>query len=205
VAISVVADRAKTETDFRREVIWLAERWVGMEHLFTWSEAGQFVADGLVIAQVDGRPVRLSYLIRCDSAWRVRAVKVEVLPRGPKLHLLSDGVGAWCDELGSELPALNGAIDVDISLTPFTNTLPIRRLRLDPGESRALRVACVDAPSLSLSVAEHRYTCLASDADGGRYLFESGTFRADLAVDQDGLVLDYADGWRQSGEPPRGS
>ena len=199
-----VAERERTDADFRREVVWLAERWVGLEHLFTWSEGGQFVADGLVLGQINGRPLRFSYLLRCDSSWCVRAVRVEVLPRGPKLHLLSDGAGTWRDELGREMPALEGAIDVDISVTPFTNTLPIRRLALEPGESRSLRVVYVDAPSLSLRVAEQRYTCLESGRDGGLYLYAHDSVEAELAVDQDGLVIDYAGAWRQTGESLRG-
>jgi uncharacterized protein len=204
LARSAVADRAKIDADFRREVVWLAERWVGLEHLSTWSEGGQFVADGLVLAQVDGRPLRLNYLLRCDSSWRVRAAKVEVLPRGPRLHILSDGDGNWRDELGRELPALEGAIDVDISVTPFTNTLPIRRLGLQTGGSCSLRVVYVDAPTLSLSIAEQRYTCLDGGAEGSLYLFEAGSLRAELAIDKDGLVIDYAGGWRQTGESLRG-
>ena len=39
-------------------------------------------------------------------------------------------------------------IDVDISATPFTNTLPIRRLGLQPGEFAELDVAFVDAPAM---------------------------------------------------------
>jgi hypothetical protein len=47
-----------------------------------------------------------------------------------KLELISDGRGKWTDASGNPLPALDGAIDMDLSVSPFTNTLPIRRLRL---------------------------------------------------------------------------
>ena len=43
-----------------------------------------------------------------------------------------------------------GCIDVDIRATPFTNTLPIRRLALQPGESRDLRMAFIDVPGLDV-------------------------------------------------------
>ena len=50
------------------------------------------------------------------------------------LHLESDGEGHW-QENGKDRPDLHGCIDIDIQATPFTNTLPIRRLGLKTGES----------------------------------------------------------------------
>jgi hypothetical protein len=88
------------------------------------------------------------------------------------------------------LPSLDGCLDVDLSATPFTNTLPIRRLNWQPGQSVELRMVYVDVPSLHLSVYPQRYTCL--DASG-RFRFEAlrSDFTADLTVDLDGLVVDY--------------
>jgi hypothetical protein len=84
---------------------------------------------------------------------------------------------------------------VDLSATPFTNTLPIRRLSLREGESSEIGVVYVDVPVMRLDVSRQRYTCLERDADGGLYRYEDrGSFRgfaADLPVDADGLVLDY--------------
>ena len=89
-------------------------------------------------------------------------------------------------------------MDIDFAATPFTNTLPIRRLGLQPGESAEVAVVYIDAPSLEVTPVRQRYTCLASDADGGRYRFEAlpyaalpDGFMAELSVDADGLVRDY--------------
>jgi hypothetical protein len=184
-----------------RDVLWKALRWTGLEHLAIQSSVGGgILADGLIIADVAGAAVRLGYAVRCDPAWCVRTVEVEVLPEGPTLRIASDGEGHWRDLSGKTLPALSGALDVDISLTPFTNTLPIRRLGLATGESASIRVAYVDPPSLDLSAADQRYTCIESGPDGCRYLYESGSFRAELTVDPDGLVIDYADLWARAGD-----
>jgi hypothetical protein len=40
-----------------------------------------------------------------------------------KLELESDGLGRWSNDSGT-IPELDGAIDIDISATPFTNTCP---------------------------------------------------------------------------------
>jgi len=88
---------------------------------------------------------------------------------------------------------LEGCLDVDISATPFTNTLPIRRLQLQLGESAEIQVVYLAVPEMQINCEPQRYTCLEVNPAGGVYKFESLTsvFVAKLPVDADGLVLDY--------------
>jgi hypothetical protein len=74
---------------------------------------------------------------------------------------------------------------VDISETPFTNSLLIRRLGLTPGESADISVAYFDGNQLQPCPEPQSYTCLESNAQGGLYRFLSldGAFIADLPVD----------------------
>ena len=178
----------------QREVVWAG--WDGnmLEHLrLTVDDAGT-LADGVVLGVDDGQPFRLRYRVRCDPAWRVREVTIDPLrPDAPGLSLRADGEGHWTTGDGDPLPALDGCLDVDIRVTPFTNTLPIRRLGLRPGEAREIAVAYVAAPRMEVTPVRQRYTCLESRPDGGRYRYEglSTGFVAELPVDADGLVLDY--------------
>jgi hypothetical protein len=66
-------------------------------------------------------------------------------------------------------------------------------LGLQPGEAAEIRVAFIAIPSLQLSPALQRYTCLAQHPDHSLYRFESPAddFAADIQVDQDGLVVEY--------------
>ncbi len=100
------------------------------------------VADGIFIGVTEGRPFRVAYEVRCDVGWRVRAVRVGVLgSEVPRVDLLSGGQGNWTRPDRRAVPELRGCIEVDISVTPFTNTLPICRLGLAPGDSAELSVA----------------------------------------------------------------
>ena len=76
---------------------------------------------------------------------------------------------------------------------PFTNTLPIRRLGLSPGESAEVAVAYLDGTELQPWPEPQRYARLEEGGGGGLYRFESldGGFTAVLPVDSDGLVVDY--------------
>ena len=112
---------------------------------------------------------------------------------------MSDAAGRWTDADDREIDELAGCVDVDLAATPFTNTLPIRRLDWRVGQARDLRMLYVQVPELTIRAQAQRYTCLALDDDGATYRFASESFVTDIRVDQDGLVLDYPDLWRRIG------
>ena len=182
----------------KADLLWRALAWPGIEHLALREDAGAMVADGSLIAFCEGEPVRLSYRLTCDRAWRTRRVELDLPLRGRAERLDSDGAGRWRGPAGEPLPDLDGCVDIDIALTPFTNTLPIRRLDLAAGESRELRIVYFDFPYFRPSAASQRYTCLERRDDGGAYRYESGTFAADIAVDAGGLVATYPGLWERA-------
>jgi hypothetical protein len=156
-------------------------------------------ADGIVLGVENGAAFRLHYKVRCDSRWRVRRVEINFVDGRQGLSLSADGEGRWFDASGAAVPALDGCVDVDITATPLTNTLPIRRLALKQGESADIEVAYITIPELRVTPDDQRYTCLKTDAAGGRYRFEqlSSGFTAILQVDADGLVEDYPELFRR--------
>ena len=176
-----------------REVMWWAWDGPGLGHLRLAVRESGVVADGVVLGVADGRSFRLAYEVRCDAHWRVRAARVGVPGEPPKVELLSDGEGNWTGPDGRDLPYLRGCEYVDISETPFTNTLPIRRLDLAPGDSAEISVAYFDGTELQPWPEPQRYTRL-QETEGVelyRFLSLDGGFTANLPVDADGLVLDY--------------
>lgn len=180
-----------------RQVMWSPWRAPGLEHLHVYTQSEDIVADGLILGVEGQEPFRLRYEIHCDKLWTLRSVQVDLLSGSrASRRLFADGEGSWETESGQALPLLKGCFDVDISATPFTNTIPIRRLALQAGSSAALDMVYITVPQLQVEVTRQRYTCLETTSAEGRYLFESlenggASFTAELPVDQDGLVLDY--------------
>ena len=167
------------------------EEWSGrgLQHLVLTEHADGIVAEAVCIVSEEG-PFAARYRIQCDRGWRCRELDVEIIAAARTLRLRGDGRGHWTDEHGAPLTALDGAIDVDLPITPFTNTLPIRRLALAPGASAEIDVVYVRTPGLSVEVDRQRYTCLEPMR---RYRYEAvdGTFEADIDVDAHGLVVVY--------------
>lgn len=185
----------KVKTRRRREVMWAPAEGVGLEYLTLAYRSEDISAEGVVIGPADETPFRVRYKIRCDGAWKTREVILELLEEpGARLEFLADGQGHWKTRKGDPVPSLNGCLDVDISATPFTNTLVIRRTSLKPGDSLELYVAYVSVPAMQFDAKLQRYTCLEVNDLGGRYGFEdlSSKFRTDIQCDSDGLVTDYS-------------
>jgi hypothetical protein len=188
----------------KREVMWAQWDGPGLEQLRVSLDRAQPIAEGQVITTLfDERPLRLSYMVRCDDQWRVREVRVIAEGVQTAVSLRGDGEGRWTTDTGEALPTLDGCIDVDIMATPFTNTLPIRRLNLQPGGSAEISVAYVVVPSLEVVVSPQRYACLESRPDGGLYRYEGldTGYTNELPVDADGLVIDYPGIWRRAWPP----
>jgi hypothetical protein len=174
--------------------MWSPWEGPGLEHLRLLTSDGGVVANGMVIGLEAGLPFRIGYEVHCDERWRVREVRAAAPDSGrPVLELLTDGEGHWKRGGGEPIPELDGCIDIDISATPFTNTLPIRRLGLMPGESTDVDVAYIRVPELLVGPERQRYGCLEEQTDGGLYRFEAlpSGFNAELPVDAEGLVIDY--------------
>jgi hypothetical protein len=110
-----------------RQVMWSPWTGPGLEHLHLRQEQEEMLADGLILGVEEQVPFRVHYEIHCDPQWRLRAIHLNVPDdSSPSLHLFTDGEGLWTTKAGEVMPSLNGCLDVDISATPFTNTLSIR-------------------------------------------------------------------------------
>jgi hypothetical protein len=174
----------------------------GLEHLRLVQDAKGVLADGTILRVKDGSPFRAHYRIRCDPAWRVQEVEISLLDSSREdVRLRADGQGHWMDDSGNRILLLDGCMDVDISITPFTNTLPIRRTSLMQSESADLVVAYIAVPEMEVKPSHQRYTCLEESSKGGLYNYEDeGLFRgftASLSVDSDRLVFDYPELFRR--------
>ena len=203
----------------RTNVIWEALAWTGYEHLCfeEWTTGYGYTIDGLIIAALQNQPSRTWYRIEVDENWDVDSLQlahtlestspgdgpIDLQARSIELVRTHDGI--WDHNIYDESTVLNGCADIDIAVTPFTNTLPIRRLNLEVGASAEVDVVYVTVPDLTLSPAPQRYTRL----DDRLYHFESldSGYTADITVDDHGLVTDYPGlfrrVWPESDSPMR--
>ena len=191
-------------------LFWRRTDIVGGEHAIC-TERGGLRARGTALA-ASPVPYTCRYEIVTDDTWATARCEVTVEGAGFLRSVrLEHAAGRWrvtateqgnldavllaaghsrADQPGSEDPGtLFAAVDVDLGGSPLTNTLPIRRLGVLnlPGVRHTVDVAWILVPSLVVVPAKQTYVA----NEDGVVSFSSGSFAADLQVDERGYVRHY--------------
>jgi hypothetical protein len=191
-------------------LFWQRTDTAGSEHAVCTDRAG-LRARGTALA-ASPVPYTCRYEIVTDESWATTRCEVTVEGAGfVRAVRLEHAAGRWratateqgnldaallaaghprADQPGCEDPGtLASAVDVDLGGSPLTNTLPIRRLGLldQPGKRYTVDVAWVLVPSLVVVASTQSYLARGD----GVVEFTSGSFTADLRVDERGYVRHY--------------
>jgi hypothetical protein len=143
----------------------------------------------IVVATKD--PYLAEYDWWLDANWRTKTLSIKLRqPRSRALTIERVTGGGWHIN-GSPAPALNECEEVDLSLTPFCNTLALRRLDLAPGGVGELVTLYVAFPALSFVPSRQRYERLGAKRFRYTDLGAHQGFEAQLVVDAEGLVRTY--------------
>lgn len=188
------------------DILWKLVDGVGLEHCRMHLDPDGPSISGTVVTVVEGSPATIRYEVQCDRYWHTREVVIELLTsaevESTRLHLLSDGDGNWqriteTDErqVRTNLPQIAGCIDIDLSFTPATNTIPLRRYTLVHGARVKVTAAWVQFPSLLLEPLPQQYTRL--EKPYYRYQSFRDGFTTDLEVDEHGIVTTYPGLWER--------
>jgi uncharacterized protein len=188
--------------------------WRGLEEWLAEAVAvrlgdGRLVAVGTQLGE-EPVPYRLDYQLTTGDRWVTE--RLDLTAHGDRwdrrLALSRAQNGAWSGDFGergrppAELPTLDldvlkealetlhGALDCDLAFSPLTNAMPILRDRLlEGGEPRDYLMAWVSVPDLAVTPSRQRYEPI--DDRHVRYVGLDSDFRADLELDEDGLVVRY--------------
>lgn len=162
--------------------------------LFELDDRGtDIVMHSWIVANVQGLACAVSSEIVADREWVTRLAAVTIGSEADRTMTIEhDGRGRWSVD-GLDRPDLSDCLDVDLGITPSTNTLPIRRLGLNVGEAKDLNAVWLRFPEMSVEVLGQRYERVSDSA----YRYSSADFQANLEVDQAGIVLRYGtDLWK---------
>ena len=156
---------------------------------------GERRLQGLAVLPLEGEPCHIDYDVLCDAGWMPHSCNpsVTLSEQVRTIELRSDHLGHW-EVNGRAARHLNACSDIDLGWTPATNTIPIRRLDLEVGDSANIVAAWVRFPEFDVVPNQQQYTRMASD----RWRYRSGDYDFELLTDAaSGLVLAYGDDlWR---------
>ena len=172
----------------QQHLMWQNLEAPGLEHVLV----GQGWASSTVIGKTQQQqPFTLRYRIEVDRQGVVSACVLRV-SGAASLTLTRSAGGRWQGNGGEDLSDLSGCSDLDLSATPYTNSLALRRLSLRPGQSGEVLAAWIDVPSLRREVSRQRYTRVGQRT----YQFErlsghASGYSAELKVDDELMVVEY--------------
>jgi hypothetical protein len=184
--------------------------WTGVEEWLAESAAVELSGDGLraIGTQLgaDPAPFRVDFRLEAPEDFITRELEVTATAEGWRRHLLlrHDGSGGWSAEVeddgdvpdgpwDGDLPDLSAAQDIDIQNSPLTNTMPVLREGFREGGSGEFVMAFILTPTLRVAASRQGYEHLRTDGQRAvvRYLSLDSDFRADLEIDEEGLVAFY--------------
>jgi uncharacterized protein len=145
---------------------------------------------GTVLTHEAKRPIEIRYSVTVNSTWVTTDVAVQIAIAGGEPRELSELGALWSETARPR--RYRACVDVDLSFTPATNTLPIRRLGLGIGDEAQIDVAWLVWPELDVRPVRQVYARLAEH----RYRYTQDDFTAEIVVDDQGLVLEYEGLWR---------
>lgn len=152
------------------------------------------VIEGHVVGELQGMRGSVTYRVRCRPDGTTDWVHGRVQRNGAEMSwtIRREESGLWVFN-GVPVSGLAKCLDVDLGVTPSTNTLPIRRLAIEVGASEDCSAAWVRFPDLTVHPLAQRYTRLSWNS----YRYESleSGFHAVLRVDEHGIIRAYTGLW----------
>lgn len=174
-----------------RSISWRALAWDGAEQLtLQVGDAGIEARSELKGVTEDGVSFELHFTVELSPEWQVQhVVIVDADDEGKHLDLQYEN-SQWFDAGENHLEEFDGISFVDFSLSPFTNSLPIRHLNFEDAEPQKIEVIFIDLVTFELYRAEQYYSRLGKNTYHYQDV-ERPDFQADIVVDDDGLVVVY--------------
>lgn len=138
--------------------------------------------------------VALDYVVRCDAAWHTLSADVTGVHGDQEVAFRIRRESDDWTLNDTPQPDVQGARDLDLSFTPATNLMPLRRLKDAPLRLTAAWLAYPDAAyaEAALCPLVQRYRPVGD----GRVMYLSDRSEALMTVHPTGFVTDYPGGWR---------
>jgi len=178
-----------------RTIVWQALSWPStVVHTHTLDNG--IYGHGLAVGKTDTDiPFAIEYYLALTIDWDIKEVLIKSLLDERVIRLIHIG-NQWYNGEGQHLTEFDGVELVDISISPFTNTLPIKRLQFEGERPQRIDIIYFDENKFSLRQVQQIY----SQVDEQTYLYQDISlpdFESEITVDEEGLVIDFPEVFRR--------
>ena len=171
-------------------ILWTGREYHSIENCLVTTDQNGADIRSIIVGTYQSKIYRVEYQIKTNARWETVFAGIKSRHSNNEEYILleGDGKGNWTRN-GESIPAFAGCVDVDIPLTPFTNTLPVKRLDTEIGKEQQIKVLYLDLLEEQIKPVHQKYIRLSDTV----YHYENvpNDFEADITVDDFGLVVDY--------------
>ncbi|WP_433632115.1 putative glycolipid-binding domain-containing protein [Chryseobacterium cucumeris] len=172
-----------------KTLIWKGIFYQSLEYFNLQSDDKNYTVKSKIIGCLEDKIYNTEYKIHIDKDWIVQDFLIESEVNTIKKIFSGKRNQSQWEINGVVNPEFDHFNFIDISLTPFTNTLPINNLKLSASGSQKINIIYIDVLKHHIRPVQQQYTRTAVN----KYLYENieTDFKAEISVDESGLVTCY--------------
>ena len=172
-----------------KTLIWRGIHYQSLEYFNLKKKEEKYIAESRIIGCYKDNMYAVDYNILIDKDWIVQEFLIESETNKVKRTFTGKRIQDQWKINNVINPEFNNFKFIDISLTPFTNTLPINNLKLSENSSQKIDVIYIDVLNHHTRPVQQQYTRTAVN----QYLYENieNDFKAEISIDETGLVTTY--------------
>jgi hypothetical protein len=165
-------------------------------HDACWLEQanGRWRISGATVFRHDAGPAVLNYHVVCSQTWTTLSGFIDGrVGERPVRFDIRRGANGWTLN-GAPVPGLDAMLDLDLSFTPATNLIQLRRVSVPAGRKTPIDVAWLDIDAVVLGPLHQVYERL--DERRLAYAAPSVGYEAVLELADNGFIAHYPGLWR---------
>jgi uncharacterized protein len=172
-----------------RDIVWQSLAWPSTVSLRFEQNKNRISGNGFAVGKTDQHnPFVYRYIVTLTPQWIIRTISILSLLDDRKLDLKYASEKWYSNDI--HIPEFDSVPFFDISISPFTNSIPLKQLVLKTGQPKQIDVVYFDENLFSLRKVQQTYTKINTQT----YLYqdmELPNFKAKFTIDEDGLIEDY--------------
>jgi hypothetical protein len=171
-------------------ILWTGREYYSLENCLIDVTPSGVDINSVIIGRYRSMIYRVDYHLKTNPDWETQFIQVTSRHSNQeqKFRLHRFGNDQWVSD-GQIIHTFDGCTDADIAVTPFTNTLPINRLKLNTGDTKQVKVIYFDLLEQEVKPVQQLYRRM----NDQQYHYENipNDFETDITVDENGFVVDY--------------
>ncbi|HEY4788092.1 MAG TPA: putative glycolipid-binding domain-containing protein [Bacteroidales bacterium] len=173
-----------------KNIVWKGIFYNSLENcIVSFTDEG-LRAKSVIIGYTDESPFYIEYEVKTNHLFETQSATANYRYKSTEriIQLTRQNSNEWTIN-GNLDESLSECKDIDISLTPFSNTLPIKRLSFDKMAEYQIKVIYIDILRGNIKPVYQKYSKLSNNL----YRFENvpNDFEAEIEFDELGLVTYY--------------